>query len=75
MKKRTARSRPRVPVSLRLVAGTWLRSPAAPGPRGFRQPPRQALRAVRRVRRRCLCARETAALPGLAAGPFMIRAG
>jgi hypothetical protein len=32
---------------------------------GFRQPPRQALPAVRRVSRRCLCIRQTATLPGL----------
>jgi hypothetical protein len=32
---------------------------------GFRQPPRQALLAARRVRRRCLCVRQTAALRGL----------
>jgi len=31
-RKRTARSRPRVPESLRLAAGSWLRPAAAPGP-------------------------------------------
>jgi hypothetical protein len=61
--KRTARSRPRVPESLRLAAGTWLCPAAAPGP--GRASPRQALLALRRVRRRCLCVRQTATLPGL----------
>jgi len=31
---------------LRLAAGTWLCLVAAPGPGGFRQPPRQALSAA-----------------------------
>jgi hypothetical protein len=63
--KRTARSRPRVPESLRLAAGTWLRPAAAPSPRRVSPAAPQALPAVRRVRRRCLCVRPTATLPGL----------